>query len=54
MNNVLGDVFQRGNEETAYVPHQLAGVMAQNKRTDSAKKHVWSTGDQKIEGGKIQ
>ena len=38
--------------EEPYVPHPLAGVMAQNKRTDASKKHVWSTGDQKIEGGK--
>ena len=37
--------------EEPYVPHPLAGVMAQNKRADAAKKHVWSTGDQKI-GGK--
>ena len=40
-------------EETAYleepyVPHPLAGVMAQNKRTNASEKHVWSTGDQKI------
>jgi len=34
--------------EEPYVPHFLAGVMAQNKRTDASKKHVWSTGDQKI------
>jgi aryl-alcohol dehydrogenase-like predicted oxidoreductase len=34
--------------EEPYVPHPLAGVMAQNKRTDASKKHVWSTGDQKI------
>ena len=45
------------HEETAYleepyVPHPLAGVMAQNKRSDAAKKHVWSTGDQKIGGSK--
>ena len=33
--------------EEPYVPHPLAGVMAQNKRADSSKKHVWSTGDQK-------
>nr|WP_029199572.1 aldo/keto reductase [Oribacterium sp. NK2B42] len=38
--------------EEPYVPHPLAGVMAQNKRTDTSKKHVWSIGDQKIEGGK--
>ena len=35
--------------EEPYVPHPLAGVMAQNKRSDKEKKHVWSTGDQKIE-----
>lgn len=34
--------------EEPYVPHALAGVMAQNKRADANKKHVWSTGDQKI------
>ena len=34
--------------EEPYVPHALAGVMAQNKRADADKKHVWSTGDQKI------
>lgn len=34
--------------EEAYVPHPLAGVMAQNKRTDADKKHVWTTGDQTI------
>ena len=34
--------------EELYVPHPLAGVMAQNKRTNAAKNHVWSTGDQKI------
>jgi diketogulonate reductase-like aldo/keto reductase len=44
------------NEEIAfleepYVPHSLAGVMAQNKRSDASKKHVWSTGTQKIIGG---
>lgn len=42
-------------EETAYleelyVPHPLAGVMAQNKPSASKEKHVWSTGDQKISG----
>ncbi len=40
-------------EETAYleepyVPHPLAGVMAQNKRAAAKEKHVWTTGDQKI------
>ena len=34
--------------EEPYVPHPLAGVMAQNKRADAEKKHVWSTGDRKI------
>nr|MCR5734199.1 aldo/keto reductase [Lachnospiraceae bacterium] len=37
--------------EEPYVPHPLAGVMAQNKRNDAAKKHVWTTGAQKIIGG---
>ena len=40
--------------EEPYVPHPLAGVMAQNKRTEASKKHVWSTGDQKIEGGELR
>ncbi len=34
--------------EQPYIPHALAGVMAQNKRTDSHKKHIWSTGNQII------
>ena len=34
--------------EEPYVPHALAGVMAQNKPADADKKHVWSTGDQNI------
>ena len=34
--------------EEPYVPHALSGVMAQNKPADADKKHVWSTGDQKI------
>ena len=34
--------------EELYVPHPLAGVMAQNKREAAKEKHVWSTGDQKI------
>ena len=42
-----------GDEEIAYleepyVPHPLAGVMAQNKRENAKEKHVWSAGDQKI------
>ena len=34
--------------EEPYVPHPLAGVMAQNKPAASKQKHVWSIGDQKI------
>ena len=34
--------------EEPYVPHPLAGVMAQNKPANAHEKHVWSTGDQKI------
>ncbi len=34
--------------EEPYVPHPLAGVMAQNKRENAKDRHVWSTGDQKI------
>ncbi|MBQ7740117.1 MAG: aldo/keto reductase [Eubacterium sp.] len=34
--------------EEPYVPHLLSGVMAQNKPADADKKHVWSTGDQRI------
>ena len=34
--------------EEPYVPHPLAGVMAQNKRSDASKNHIWSTRDQKI------
>ena len=34
--------------EEPYVPHSLAGVMAQNKPAAAKEKHVWSTGDQKI------
>ncbi len=34
--------------EEPYVPHRLAGVMAQNKPAAAKEKHVWSTGDQKI------
>ncbi|MBQ6520013.1 MAG: aldo/keto reductase [Anaerolineaceae bacterium] len=34
--------------EEPYTPHPLAGVMAQNRRIDANKKHVCSTGDQKI------
>jgi aryl-alcohol dehydrogenase-like predicted oxidoreductase len=34
--------------EEPYVPHPLAGVIAQNKPAAANEKHVWSTGDQKI------
>ena len=34
--------------EEPYVPHPLAGVMAQNKPSNSKEKQVWSTGSQKI------
>ena len=34
--------------EEPYVPHALAGVMAQNKPVNKNDKHVWSTGSQKI------
>ena len=35
--------------EAPYVPHALAGVMAQNKPANAKEKHVWSTGNQKID-----
>lgn len=38
--------------EEAYVPHSLVGVMAQNRPETKAEAHVWSTGNQKFEGGK--
>ena len=34
--------------EAPYVPHPLAGVMAQNKPENADKEHVWTTGDQTI------
>ena len=34
--------------EAPYVPHPLAGVMAQNKPANAKEKHVWSAGNQKI------
>ena len=34
--------------EELYVPHALAGVMAQNRPENAKQKHVWSTGDQAI------
>ena len=41
-------------EETAYleqpyVPHRLVGVMAQNTPAAAGERHVWSTGNQKIQ-----
>jgi len=35
--------------EAPYVPHALAGVMAQNKPANAKEKHVWSIGNQRIE-----
>ncbi|MDE5557676.1 MAG: aldo/keto reductase [Ruminococcus sp.] len=34
--------------EELYIPHSLAGVMAQNKPSNANEKHVWGTGNQKI------
>ncbi|MBD5130807.1 MAG: aldo/keto reductase [Ruminococcaceae bacterium] len=34
--------------EEPYLPHALAGVMAQNKPENAKEKHVWSVGKQKI------
>ncbi len=34
--------------EEPYVPHALAGVMAQNKPSNKDDKHIWGTGSQKI------
>lgn len=34
--------------EELYVPHALVGVMAENTASSAKKKHVWSTGNQKI------
>ena len=39
---------ERSFLEEPYVPHPLAGVMAQNKPANRNEKHVWSTGTQKI------
>ena len=36
--------------EEPYVPHKLVGVMAQNTPAAAKKQHVWSTGNQKIQG----
>ena len=37
-----------GYLEELYQPHRLVGVMAQNTAQDAGKRHVWSTGNQKI------
>ena len=34
--------------EEPYIPHNLEGVMAQNKPANKDDKHVWGTGNQKI------
>ena len=34
--------------EEPYIPHPLAGVMAQNQPANKDSRHVWSTGSQKI------
>ena len=34
--------------EDPYIPHNLAGVMAQNRPADAKEKHVWPAGNQKI------
>ena len=36
--------------EETYVPHKLVGVMAQNTLAAAKQQHVWSTGNQKIQG----
>ncbi len=41
---------ERAYLEEPYVPHKLVGVMAQNTPAVAAEKHVWSTGNQKIQG----
>ena len=39
--------------EEAYVPHALAGVMAQNTAKSAKEKHVWGVGSQRIGKGRI-
>jgi len=34
--------------EELYLPHPLAGVMAQNKPQNANEKHVWTIGSQKV------
>ena len=57
MHHIEGAVkaidFELSSEEIAYleelyIPHSLAGVMAQNKPANANEKHVWGTGNQKI------
>lgn len=36
--------------EEPYVPHKLVGVMAQNTPATAKQQHVWSTGNQRIQG----
>lgn len=36
--------------EEPYIPHKLVGVMAQNTPAAAKEQHVWSTGNQKIQG----
>ena len=36
--------------EEPYVPHKLVGVMAQNTPQAAKEQHVWSTGNQEIQG----
>ena len=36
--------------EEPYVPHRLVGVMAQNTPAAAKESHVWSVGNQKVEG----
>ena len=47
VETVLSEADQIFLEEP-YVPHALAGVMAQNKPVNKNDAHVWSTGSQKI------
>ena len=35
--------------EEMYVPHRLVGVMAQNTKAAAKEKHVWGTGNQKLD-----
>ena len=48
LSRLPGEGGTKRAEEDPYVPHPLAGVMAQNKPANAREKHVWSIGDQKI------